>query len=275
MLTDSREVEQSKSQEGQKPLCVDLFCGLGGWAEGFLAEGYTVIGFDIVRWPYPGFLVLQDVRTLHGSQFSTAAVIVASPPCNEYSYRGMPWKRARALPPPSNELFDACFRIQREACEAAGNHIPMVVENVCKAQKWVGRARWHFGSYYLWGDVPALMPSPKEIKSEHVKVARQDWNRFKRTGAVSPHCRMEAQKSNPDGTAHPPGSWFKIADSKNRRARSDAVKQQGSGPERFDNGISKLPSRSMSRKEASALIAKIPFALAQYIARCYKPIPER
>jgi DNA (cytosine-5)-methyltransferase 1 len=30
-----------------KPLAVDLFCGLGGWAEGFLAEGYEVIGFDI------------------------------------------------------------------------------------------------------------------------------------------------------------------------------------------------------------------------------------
>lgn len=24
-----------------KPLAIDLFCGLGGWAEGFLAEGYT------------------------------------------------------------------------------------------------------------------------------------------------------------------------------------------------------------------------------------------
>lgn len=25
------------------------------------------------------------------------------------------------------------------------------------AQPWVGRARWNFGSFYLWGDVPALM----------------------------------------------------------------------------------------------------------------------
>ena len=47
---------------------------------------------------------------------------------------------------------------QREACEAAGRHIPLVVENVRGAQKWVGRARWNFGSFYLWGDVPALMP---------------------------------------------------------------------------------------------------------------------
>ena len=50
-------------------------------------------------------------------------------------------------------LFDACFRIQREASEAAGRHIPMVVENVKGAQPWVGRAKAHYGSYYLWGDV--------------------------------------------------------------------------------------------------------------------------
>lgn len=32
-----------------KPLAIDLFCGLGGWAEGFLSEGYDVIGLDIER----------------------------------------------------------------------------------------------------------------------------------------------------------------------------------------------------------------------------------
>jgi hypothetical protein len=103
-------------------------------------------------------LVLQDVLTLHGSQFRGATLIVASPPCQAYSYRAMPWKRAKALPPPDNTLFEACFRIQREACEAAGRHIPLIVENVRGAQKWVGRARWNYGSFYLWGDVPALMP---------------------------------------------------------------------------------------------------------------------
>jgi len=60
-----------------RPLCIDLYCGLGGWAEGFLAEGFAVIGFDIERRPYPGHLVLQDVTTLHGSQFRDATVIVA------------------------------------------------------------------------------------------------------------------------------------------------------------------------------------------------------
>ena len=82
-----------------KPLCVDLFCGLGGWAEGFLAAGYDVVGFDIEQRPYRGHLVLQDVLTLHGSQFKDAAIIVASPPCQSFSYRAMPWKDARAYRP--------------------------------------------------------------------------------------------------------------------------------------------------------------------------------
>lgn len=153
-----------------KPLAIDLFCGLGGWTTGLLAENYECIGVDIERHDYGtgGYsaqLVLQDVRTLHGSQFKDAALIVASPPCQAYSYRAMPWKRAKALPPPDNTLFETCFRIQREACEAAGHHIPLVVENVRGAQKWVGRSRWNYGSYHLWGDVPALMPMTKAIKN--------------------------------------------------------------------------------------------------------------
>jgi C-5 cytosine-specific DNA methylase len=152
-----------------KLLAIDLYCGLGGWTDGLLAEGYDVVGFDIERHiygehRYPAQLVIQDVLTLHGSQFRDATLIVASPPCQAYSYRAMPWKRAKALPPPDNALFKACFRIQREACEAAGRHIPLVVENVRGAQKWVGRARWNFGPYFLWGDTPALFPDAAGIR---------------------------------------------------------------------------------------------------------------
>src|SRR5271165_6508467 len=158
-----------------KPLMIDLYSGLGGWAEGGLAEGYDVVGFDIEQHVYgdqryPAQLVLQDVLTLHGRQFKDAALIVASPPCQEYSYMAMPWSLAKAKAAAIradetgaelerlNRLFNACFRIQREACEAAGRHIPLIVENVRGAQSWVGRARYNFGSFYLWGDVPALMP---------------------------------------------------------------------------------------------------------------------
>ena len=167
---------------------IDLFCGLGGWTEGLLAEGYDVTGYDIEAHEYdgeryPATLILRDVLDIHGSEFARADLIVASPPCQEYSWMAMPWSRAkqvgRALRGDDefpdgykgsrtiedlNRLFNACFRIQREASEAAGRHIPMVVENVRGAIPWVGRSRWNYGSFHLWGDVPALMPSTAAVK---------------------------------------------------------------------------------------------------------------
>lgn len=145
----------------RKPLCIDLFCGLGGWTEAFLAEGWDCIGFDIERHDYgtggyPGRLVLQDVCTIHGAQLAGADCIVASSPCQEFSYRAMPWKRARALPPPvlGINLFWQAFRIQWELYEATGRWVPLVAENVRGAQKWVGSAVANNGPFYLWGDVP-------------------------------------------------------------------------------------------------------------------------
>jgi hypothetical protein len=229
-----------------KPLMVDLYAGLGGWAEGGLAEGFDVIGFDIERHEYgehryPGQLVIQDVLTLHGSQFRDAALIVASPPCQAYSYRAMPWKRARALPPPDNMLFDTCFHIQREACEAAGRHIPLIVENVRGAQKWVGRARWNYGSYYLWGDVPALMPIGTAIKIQSCGANIPDigWTGF-------------AAK---DGA-----SW-------RNRERQGWFNDQPRTPD----SLASSSSRSPRRKQASAMIAKIPLPLARYIAATFRP----
>lgn len=282
---------------GEEPLAIDLFCGLGGWAEGFLAEGYRVIGFDNVKHDYgtgtyPGQLVLQDVLTLHGSQFKNAAVIVASPPCTEYSYMAMPWKRAKQIARalrghgefPSgyegsrsiaelNILFNECFRIQREACEAMGRHIPLIVENVKGAQPWVGRAPWNFGSFYLWGDVPALMPMIVRRK-----VHGQNWRHFKEQGKVSAHWRMQAQKN--DG-----GSWFNVAHKTASGCGKNPVQRiEDSGLKQVTNrkagwfgeyipgeqGSRNYSSNSVARARASAEIAKIPFPLAQHIARVFK-----
>jgi len=238
-----------------KPLAIDLFCGLGGWAEGLLAEGWNVVGFDNHRHvygedKYPGQLVIQDVLTLHGSQFKGADLIVASPPCQEFSYMAMPWSKAKEkkrkiLDDPTEwlrltTLFDACFRIQREACAAAGRHIPMIVENVRGANEWVGRSRWNFGSFHLWGDVPALMP----MTWKGVKRPGMNWSGSDQPGYVA-------------------------------QAFNDAcIKQHGSGREWFagDGKISRVTSsRSPARTRASAMIAKIPFPLASYIGRVFRP----
>ena len=137
------------------PLCIDLYCGRMGWGKGFLAAGYDYVGFDIVRfkkYQYPGQLVLQDVRTLCGRQFRNASCIVASPPCQEFSRKALPWHRDK----PDPDLGIVLFNEARRIIEEAG--VPGVIENVRNAQRWMGRADAHFGSFYLWGDVPLLRP---------------------------------------------------------------------------------------------------------------------
>ncbi len=331
----------------KQPLAIDLFCGLGGWTDGLLAEGYRVVGFDCERhrypapkhgnesaikllgngssdWKdrpraryahepvecvdgewveYPAQLVLQDVLTIHGSQFASADLIVASPPCQEYSYMAMPWSIAKQKAAEYRDgtrnvadltaLFDACFRIQREACEAAGRYIPLVVENVCGAQKWVGRARWHFGSFYLWGDVPALMP----ITRKAVKVGGLDWKhpddpRHRKGQAFNPAAQgrevREGRATKNDG-----GSWFNVAHNTTSgkgnnpvlalerihyedALKDDGVKGDDGGYERYHPQAfgwkkPRTSSRSSARKAASAHTAKIPLPLARHIARCWHP----
>ena len=239
-----------------KPLCIDLFCGLGGWTEGFLAEGWDVIGFDIEQHVYgehryPGQLVVQDVTTLHGSQFKTAALIVASPPCQEYSYMAMPWSRAKAKAKAIradttgkelerlNRLFNACFHIQKEASFAAGHVVPLVVENVRGAIPWVGRSRWNFGSFHLWGDVPALMPFRQgRIGVKEMHGSGMGGGRI--FGKHNPH--LDGIKCG--------GDWFNSEQPSISRTTS---------------------SGSPARARASAMIAKIPLPLSRHIGATFRP----
>ena len=224
-----------------------------------MAEGWRVIGFDIEQHVYgehryPAQLVLQDVRTLHGRQFKDAALIVGSSPCQEFSWRAMPWRAAKAALPPvlGIELFEAQFRIQQQASEASeSGYVPMVVENVCGAQKWVGRARWHYGSYYLWGDVPALMPIA--LKGG-VKVGGLDWK-------------------YPSHPRHRPGHDFNTT--AEQRIKDAGLKEGGRWFSKYGlgntNPIRRTGSKSKARKAASAAIAKIPLTLARHIAAVWKP----
>lgn len=241
-----------------KPLMVELFAGCFGWSQGWLERGGHAIGFDWEHWPHHGevptgaVLALQDVLTLHGSQFRDAVLILASPPCTEYSYMAMPWRRgkqiAKALrgegefPEPYagsrtieqlNALFHACFRIQREACEAAARYIPMVVENVKGAQPWVGPAKANFGSFYLWGDVGQL---GNRVVAGQLGVG---------------NCGVGAKRRDTEAIKNNGGSWFAVANN-------------------TESGHSRNPVNGRGRS-ASAKIAKIPPVLSRYIAEAFYP----
>lgn len=137
-------------------LAIDLCCGLGGWARGLMAAGFEVIGFDIEPRPtYPGTMVVQDVRTIDGRRFRGVDLIVASPPCTEFSRLDIPQTRKTANPNPDMSIVEACCRIAGEALA------PFVMENVRGAKKFIPGCRARWGSCYLWGDVPLLVPETK------------------------------------------------------------------------------------------------------------------
>lgn len=319
----------------RRPLVIDLFCGLGGWTKGFLAEDWDAVGFDIERHQYgdkqyPAQLVLQDVLTLDGRQFrGRADMIVASPPCQRYSYMAMPFNRGRREASwlrwdrdsplghreefeQLNALFNACFRIAREA------ELPLVVENVKGAQPWVGRAQANFGSYYLWGDIANVggrivrpdvirfgMASVKALgrggknnggswfgQRDGVALERNDPRDMRRNPETGEWENAEARGdwNHPGkrcdagrGTKNDGGSWFNVAHNTTsgtgRNPVHEGVKVSGDwfgsyAEQKAAGTISPgrlHGKRSVARKAASAQIAEIPFDLAQWIARCFKP----
>lgn len=124
----------------------DLCCGLGGW----VIPGHRFIGFDIERMPYPGEFVLADVRALDGRRFRDFDLILASPPCQQFSQM-LRIGKDRTPPNPDLSIVEACFRIRRES------GVPTIIENVRDARRYFPEpAQCHRGPYWLWGDVPLL-----------------------------------------------------------------------------------------------------------------------
>lgn len=87
---------------------LDLCCGVGGWSIGFAREGFHCTGIDIVDLGYPYNFIECDIR-----DFSTNEqydVIVASPPCAEFSV-AKKWGYGNQVEYQGLDLVYACFNI--------------------------------------------------------------------------------------------------------------------------------------------------------------------
>jgi DNA (cytosine-5)-methyltransferase 1 len=121
-----------------KPVLLDLFCGAGGAAKGYLDAGFTVIGVDNVEQPrYRGDAFMKadalEFLTEHGHEYDA---IHASPPCQRYS--GM--SRNRSAHP---DLYGPT----RDGLHAIGK--PFIIENVIGAP-------YHYG-FVLCGSMFGLV----------------------------------------------------------------------------------------------------------------------
>jgi site-specific DNA-cytosine methylase len=157
---------EAVAREEQPPLAIDLCCGRGGWARGLRDAGFRVIGFDRVnerKW-YPGEFVRADIRRLDGRPWKgRVRVIVASPPCTEFSpvtnLAVVRWGRAKPDPEKGMILVRETVRLIQEA-EPTYWAIENVRGAVSRVSEELGRPRFIKNAWVLWGNFPGfLLPS--------------------------------------------------------------------------------------------------------------------
>ena len=128
---------------------LDLFSGLGGFSQAFSERGHDVVTIDIDRSFRPTIQAdLMKPPIKKGAGFD---VVLASPPCEEFSRDYMPWLSGD--PEKGMVLVHAAKRIIDEIDPEF-----WVIENVRGAVKYfkplLGNYRQRCGSRYLWGKFP-------------------------------------------------------------------------------------------------------------------------
>jgi hypothetical protein len=284
-----------------KPMALDLCCGKGGWTNGLLAAGWDVIGVDIEKWDgYQGHFLKADVRELKVKKFldyhdiedaggyghkSRISLVVASPPCQEFSYSSFPFKKAREKftkeHPPDRSIWDACVRIAKEL------NAPLILENVRGAQKWMGKAAWHYGSFCFWGEMPALIPVGKPRKGFQQRpgyIEKPSYSGMGRKtewrGNVQGKGRFgwnSAEVQDQRMNAFPGENERPVATYKNHRgpemsATRDKAVRLANGTRMSGRGAAQHGHhKSNARKEWSAKAAMIPLELSTWIGQIYYP----
>ena len=129
---------------------LDLYCGLGGWVQSF-PKDWEITGYDIVDFSkdYPGKFIQCDLLNFNDFP-DNVDIIVASPPCTEFSKSSLPksWACNRKKEPD----IELAMKLFLRATEIINQVKPRywVIENVRGAVKYVGHENYKIGSRYLW-----------------------------------------------------------------------------------------------------------------------------
>jgi DNA (cytosine-5)-methyltransferase 1 len=100
-----------------RPLLLDLFCGVGGAGAGYSLAGFEIVGVDIAPQPrYPFRFIQADAMTFPLAGFDA---VHASPPCQAYTWSTRIGREDR---------WPQLIADVRERVQLAG--LPYVIENV-------------------------------------------------------------------------------------------------------------------------------------------------
>jgi len=160
---------------------LDLFCGYGGWSDGFFADDWEILGIDnerSVRSWYPYDLLLQDILTLDpGRLTGQFDVIVASPPCTEFSTAIWP----KRLEQPN---MDCVNMVKTIVARAKPKY--WVMENVRGAIKYLGTPKLRYFPWYFWGNFPQFLKYAERAPNKGTKKGGVRWFRDPRRVAMIP-----------------------------------------------------------------------------------------
>lgn len=155
------------------PVLVDLFCGAGGAAAGYIRAGFDVVGIDVAPQPhFPSAFFQEDalgyLAAIRDERVARPDVIHASPPCQGYSGMTKRWGRSdehpRLIEPVRAALVDLGIPYVIENVEGAPLISPV---RLCGSMFGLGsqgyqlrRHRLFESSTHLWPPAPCAHVGP-------------------------------------------------------------------------------------------------------------------